>query len=48
MERYLDIMIRVFGFESPYTVSVARAIENNVSEETIRTTVEGLIKMQSL
>ena len=48
MKRYLDMMIKVFGFEHPYTVSVARAIENNVSEETIRTTVEGLIKMQSL
>lgn len=48
MEKYLDLMIKNFGFESAYTVSIARAIENNVSEDVIKKTVLGLIQMQAL
>lgn len=48
MNKYLDMMIKMFGFENPYTISIALAIENNVSEETIKKTVLGLIKMQAL
>jgi len=48
MNKYLDMMIKTFGFESPYTISIAQAIENNVSEETIKKTVLGLIQMQAL
>lgn len=48
MEKYLDMIIAVFGFEHPYTISVATMIETQVSEETIKATVEGLLEMQSL
>lgn len=47
-EKYLDMIISVFGFEHPYTISVATMIEKNVSTETIKKTVEGLIMMHSL
>lgn len=45
MNEYLEMMIKTFGFEDPRTISIAVIIENNVSEETIKNTVEGLIKM---
>ena len=48
MEKYLDMIIAVFGFEHPYSISIATMIETHVSEETIKNTVEGLIKMRSL
>ena len=48
MEKYLDMIIAVFGFEHPYTISVAMMVETQVSEETIKTTVEGLLEMESL
>jgi len=48
MEKYLDMIIAVFGFEHPYTISIAIMIENNVSEETVKNTAEGLLKMRSL
>ena len=48
MNKYLDMVIKVFGFEHQYTISIARAIENNASEETIKKTVLGLIQMQAL
>lgn len=48
MEKYLDMIITVFGFEHPYTISVATMIETQVSEETIKNTVEGLLEMRSL
>ena len=48
MSKYLDMVIRMFGFEHPYTISIAKAIENNVSEDTIKKTVLGLIQMQAL
>jgi hypothetical protein len=47
-EKYLDMIIAVFGFEHPYTISIATMIESNVSDNTIKQTVEGLIAMRSL
>jgi len=45
MNEYLEMMIKTFGFEDPRTISIAIMIENNVDRETIKNTVEGLIKM---
>jgi len=47
-EEMLDEMIRFWGFEHPYTISIATMIETNVSIKTIEQTVKGLIKMNSL
>ncbi len=44
-EDLLTVAIQSFGFEHPYTISIARAIENNVSFDTIKATLEGLLEM---
>ena len=44
----LNIIINIFGFEHPYTITIASMIEKNVSFETIQKTAEGLLKMRKI